>query len=101
MPLTDRFEIIRAEVRNCGTFTTLNSSYFPHIAIFVPQRLGCSKNRPPVRADTLNAALRTFSRGFVLWRFSYAGPRVLSTFRDGPGLRTRRKGLTAQARAEQ
>jgi hypothetical protein len=78
MPLTDRFEIIRAEVRNCGTFTTLNSSYFPHIAIFVPQRLGCSKNRPPVRADTLNAALRTFSRGFVLWRFSYAGPECVA-----------------------
>ena len=46
MPLTDRFEIIRAEVRNCRIFAifgTLNplklqaqQSYFPQLAIFVP-----------------------------------------------------------------
>ena len=43
MPLTDAFEIIRAEVRNCGIFATLNllklqrrRSYFPRLAIFVP-----------------------------------------------------------------
>ena len=46
MPLTDRFEIIRAEVRNYRIFAifgTLNplklqaqQSYFPQSAIFVP-----------------------------------------------------------------
>jgi hypothetical protein len=46
MPLTDRFEVIRAELRNYRIFPifgTLNplklqaqQSYFPQLAIFVP-----------------------------------------------------------------
>ena len=80
MPLTDGFEIIRAEVRNhriFATFGTLNplklqaqQSYFPPISNLRAITLRLYKNRPPVRPEIPSVARPvpspavSFSAGF-------------------------------------
>jgi hypothetical protein len=47
------------------------------------------KSRATLKAHIPNArrSLCAISRAFVLWRFSYAGPRMRGQVRDGAGIR--------------
>ena len=90
-----------AQVVICALFTTRNSLKFRSgercfhpFAKFVPYRKSCAHNRARQPSNPFSCAAPSYvpHRGFLHWRFAYAGPGVRGTTFMGPASENLHKG---------